>query len=336
MSERLNTVEEREAYILKRQCESDISVLEKFPQYINIETTNVCNARCVMCAIDFDSRVKQVMKDDLFDKIVAELHEWRHHVKKVNLYSDNEPLLDKDLARKIKVLKNAGIQAVAIASNASALTENRAREIIEAGLDQIYITIDSLVPERYEKIRVGLKFEQVYQNTRRFIEIRDELGAKTEVRLQMVLQNSNDEEKNTFAEHWEPLLNTGDRIVVHKAHNWGGSIDTPERDGDDVINSFPCTTIWANATIHSDGKMAQCSVDTEQFSPHSHGDVYKGSIEEAWNGKKIRALRYRHLNDKRHTHPMCNGCTTWRESKNAVYIEIDRSDEVVAKAANAE
>ena len=325
MAHEPETQEEREGFIV-RQLQASIGDLEKFPAYVNIETNNMCNARCIMCGIDFDKRTLVRMDDALFAKIVAELSAWRHHVRKVNLYSDNEPLLDRDLARKIKVIKDAGIETIAIATNASALVNTRAEELIRAGLDQIYITIDSMIPERYERIRVGLSFEKVYANTVNFIRRRDALGGKTAVRLQMVLQESNRGEKDAFAAHWAPLLSPGDYVVVHRAHNWGGTVKTLAYDEDENINAFPCTALWTNAMIHADGKMALCSVDTEPVSPFTLGDINTQSIESVWLGETLRAMRERHLTDRRGGHPLCDGCTTWREQKQEIFLEIGREN----------
>ena len=121
-----------------------METLRLFPKYFLIEPVNTCNARCIMCGIDFDKKVKAVLPDQLLDKLADEISQYNSHVEKVMLYLDCEPLLDKNLHLKIAQLKKAGVRRVNVATNASILTERRAREIIEAGLDEIYITIDSL------------------------------------------------------------------------------------------------------------------------------------------------------------------------------------------------
>ncbi|MEP0338258.1 MAG: radical SAM protein [Alphaproteobacteria bacterium] len=322
MSGPLTSRREREEFLLKRQAAETLSEMEKFPQYLNIETSNICNARCIMCGIDFDNRPKVQMDDSLFTKIVQELAPWNHHVRQVNLFFDNEPLLDRNLARKIRILKDAGIRRVHLATNASALTERRGRELLEAGLDELHITIDSLEPKIYEQIRVGLSFDRVFKNSANFIRLRNDLGAKTLIRMQMVLQELNMKEAEAFADTWKPIMRQGDHIVVHRAHNWGGVVDTMAHSDDKHINSYPCGVLWANAMIHADGRVALCSVDTEITSPHTLGDVRFQSIQEIWTGDAIREMRERHLNGDRNDHPLCNGCTTWREMANEIFIEV--------------
>src|SRR4030042_1505942 len=168
---------------------------------------------------------KAVMSDALFNKIADEIGRYRDHVEKVMLYLDCEPLLDNKLASRIRKLKDNGIKKVNIASNASLLGEKKAVELIDAGLDEIYITVDSMKKDMFEKIRPGLKFETVYNNTVNFIKLRNKLNPKFLIRVQMILQELNHCETDYFVDHWKPLLNANDQVVVQRAHNWGSQVD---------------------------------------------------------------------------------------------------------------
>ncbi|MBF0445482.1 MAG: hypothetical protein HQL68_07820, partial [Magnetococcales bacterium] len=93
--------------------------LISFPKYFLIENINQCNARCVMCGIDFDNKKTARLATELFAKIVKEISQHRDHVEKVMVYLDGEPLLDKSLPARIKLLKDNGVKLVNIATNAS-------------------------------------------------------------------------------------------------------------------------------------------------------------------------------------------------------------------------
>jgi MoaA/NifB/PqqE/SkfB family radical SAM enzyme len=318
---RPRTPPEREAFI-ERQLGAGRAALERFPAYVNIETINTCNARCIMCGIDFDKKPPMRMSDALFSRIVGELSDWRSHIRKVNLYFDCEPLLDRTLHHKIRALKDAGIRTVTIATNGSALTPTRSRELLDAGLDEVYVSIDSLDAPTYEKIRVGLSFRKVYDNTVGFVRLRDAVKGSTRVRVQMIWQSENDSERDAFVSHWRSILSPGDVVVVHRAHNWGGVVRTLALDGDTGINDLPCTALWSNAMIHVDGSVALCSVDTVQGSPHALGDAHVSSLAEIWRGVALRRMRERHLDGRRAGHALCDGCTVWRERTNETFVEI--------------
>ncbi len=304
---------------IEGQLGNSLQKLESFPSFINIETINTCNARCIMCGIDFDGRPKTVMSDEIFEKIVGELAEHTDTIRKVNLYLDCEPLLDKNLHHRIRRLKEVGVKTVNIASNTSILTDKRGREIIEAGLDEIYITIDSLKKETYEAIRVRLKFDQVYKNACEFIKLRNELNPNMTIRVQMVSMDMNKGEEQDFIDHWAPLLNANDQVTVHMAHNWGNTVHVVTNEADKTINQIPCTILWSNACIHADGSVALCSIDTVPSSNHAIGSMKNQSISEVWNGSALVKVRERHLNGKREESTICNGCTAWRPVNNHVH-----------------
>ena len=301
---------------IQKQLEEKIENLELFPKYINIETRNTCNARCSMCAIDFDNRPLITMKQELFNKIVKEISEWKDHVRLVNLYFDNEPLLDRKLHLRIKELKDAGTKRVVIATNASALNQVRSKELILSGLDEIYIGLDSLKKSVYEKIRVRLKFEKVINNIINFNIIRNKLKGKTRIRLQMIYQEENSSEVNDFKKWGKKYLSPNDLIVAHKVHNWGRQLDIKNLTTDKFINSIPCTAIWSNLQIHADGRVALCSNDTKMKSKHTLGYANKSSLAEIWNGFPLKKIRERHLKGERSGYPLCDGCTTWRPINN--------------------
>ena len=91
-----------EAYLNRRIDGSDtFNNLLKFPKYIEIETVNACNARCPMCTINDWERNYPVMRDNVFNKISDEIIENKKSVKRVSLYRDGEPLIDKKMPQRI-------------------------------------------------------------------------------------------------------------------------------------------------------------------------------------------------------------------------------------------
>ncbi len=301
----LRYVEKRLGFALK--------TLLVFPKFFLIETTNICNARCIMCGIDFDKKKKAVMSDALFNKITGEIADYRDHVEKVMLYLDCEPLLDKKLSSRIQQMKQNGIRKVNIATNASLLNSSKAEELIKAGLDEIYITLDSLNKDVFEAIRPGLNFETVYKNIVDFIRLRNELNPGLTIRLQMVEQDLNHREVDVFVRHWVQLLGPDDQVVVQKAHNWGSAVKVKQFGDEDAVNDIPCIALWGTLCIHVDGQVGLCCMDTETTIPI--GNVVSQSIAEIWSGRPLERMRKIHISGSRTKIALCDGCTVWRESK---------------------
>src|ERR671938_83695 len=103
------------------------------PEIVQIESTNICNAKCVFCPRDEMHRRQGVMSFDLFRKIVDECAELG--ITHVRVHNYGEPFLDRHLTEKVRYAKQKGIKEVGMISNGSLITENVARAMIDAGLD---------------------------------------------------------------------------------------------------------------------------------------------------------------------------------------------------------
>ena len=120
----------------KNRQQASYKDLLEFPKYIEVETVNACNARC-LCTINDWERNYPVMKDDVWNKVSDDILDNKKFIKRVSLYRDGEPLIDKKMASRINKLNENGIHNTSIA-NVSLLNEKRATELLEAGLFVIF------------------------------------------------------------------------------------------------------------------------------------------------------------------------------------------------------
>ena len=76
------------------------------PCLISIETINRCNSTCDFCPANRNEETRPFMKmdDDLFFKIINDLHEWDYSGY-LNLYVNNEPLMDKQIEERYEYAK---------------------------------------------------------------------------------------------------------------------------------------------------------------------------------------------------------------------------------------
>ena len=305
----------------------DADTLLRFPKYFLLETVNMCNARCVMCGIDFDSKTPTRMSDALYARLIEELAEHRDHVEKVMLYLDGEPLLDRALVDRVRRAKDAGLPRINIATNASLLDAQRSAALLDAGLDEVYVTIDSLRKDRFEAIRRGLTFETVVDNTLAFVRERDQRRPQARVRVQMILQRENADEEAAFLDHWAARLGPGDEVVVQKAHNWAAHVQVPAFGDEATINRYPCIALWGTFCVHADGTAPLCCMDSDNAVPV--GDTNRERIADIWAGEVLERIRRLHLAGRRAEVPLCDGCTLWREGK-------QDAKRVVGEAATSE
>ena len=77
----------------------------------------------------------------------------------MNLYFQGEPLLNKNLPQLIHTAASANIFTT-ISTNAQALNSEKARQLVESGLERIIISVDGTNQTVYEQYRKGGKLEK--------------------------------------------------------------------------------------------------------------------------------------------------------------------------------
>lgn len=287
-----------------------------FPKYFQIETVRYCNAHCPFCPVDEWDKSVPFMPEPLFDKIVEEMSNYSDWIKLVTVQRAGEPLMDKNIALHIAKLKKVGIKKTSISTNASLLTEKKAIEIIEAGLDEIMFSIDSVEKEEYEKMRVGLKFETTLKNIIKFFELRERLKPDMVVRVRGVsfFDLRKDEHKHEL-ENWEAFWGKfrkpHDRIYMKQAHNWGNQLHWEDHIPSHSWVYHPCILPWSTMHISAMGIVALCCQDYDAVM--NIGNIHKETIAEVWENEIWAGIREKHESGNRNDIEMCQGCTLFDE-----------------------
>ncbi len=287
-----------------------------FPKFFELDVAKMCNARCIMCPVW--KNPGGVMKEELFEKITREMGDYKDWINTVCLSRDGEPLIDKNLDKKIKLLKDYGIKKVTLSTNASLLDEDTAIKLIEAGLDDIMFSIDGTTKETFEAIRQGLNFEQVVDNVLNFIKIRGNKEKPT-IRIRMVLQEKNRNQEEDFKKFWAEKVGKQDTVYAKEMHNWGNQLDNYEGKENETEKyaKIPCISLWSTMIIHYDGKIPLCGSDFD--NKYVLGDVSKQTIKEIWTSEKFNQLRKLHAEGKRNEISLCPACNIWDLGVKKIY-----------------
>ena len=274
-----------------------------FPPTVRVETTNLCNARCITCPRDEMTRQLGVMDMDLYEKIIHECA--KNHIGSIHLHNFGEPLMDNNLAHRIKMAKEVGIHRVKIFSNGSLLTSEKALELIESGLDEIKISIDGHTKETFEKIRKRLSYDVVVDNISSIIRLREKNNRKTpKVVLNFVRTEKNIQEEKAFVRRWSGEV---DKVSIDKAHNWGVNHFIPLKNS--KIHK-PCLRVWNTFTILWNGDVALCCLDYD--GQVILGNVEKEDITQIWHGERLKEIRECHVHADLENIPICRDCSKAR------------------------
>lgn len=260
--------------------------LPYLPVRLWVETTSICNLRCVMCPNkDLKKEEKGFMDFPLFRKIIDEA---RRYVFDVNLIHRGEGLLHPDFFRMAGYSHEAGL-TTKFHTNATLLDEARSRALIAAGLDQISFSFDGYDRTTYESIRVNADFEKTLGNVVRFLEIKRELRSKTPYAILELInfpdayKGTSDRQKRAFLERFRGL--PLDRVEIKEMHNWAGEVAARQNRKKYV----PCTFLWQALVIFWDGSVLPCTQDFHGYL--TLGNVRETSLENIWNGERLVRLR---------------------------------------------
>jgi MoaA/NifB/PqqE/SkfB family radical SAM enzyme len=243
-------------YRLKWLLASKKHKVYDFPIHIDIETTNNCNLRCVMCGINFAKEAFGAITWELFQKIIDE--GVQHGLCSIKLNWRGEPLLHPRVVDMVRYAKEKGIVEVQFNTNGQLLTEEKARGLIEAGLDRIIFSVDGATKETYEKIRRGGIYERLVNNIETLLRLKKEMKKKLPLtRIQFVEMKENMHESELFKKTWEGKI---DEVIVNpfldmsyldpnanEVDRSSGNLKLQERK--------PCNQIWQRLIFLLTGKL---------------------------------------------------------------------------------
>ncbi len=161
----------------------------------NLEPTFRCNLGCEMCP-RFSSEDAYL---DMSMETYARICEAMKHAHTVDYTGWGEPMLHKGIYEMIRLAGEGGCRTT-MTSNGTILTEKNSRSLIEAGLDQLTVSIDGLRPETYDVIRVGASLEKVCENLKRLTRLVEEHGSGPQLGIAFTIQESNADDLPRLAE----------------------------------------------------------------------------------------------------------------------------------------
>jgi radical SAM protein with 4Fe4S-binding SPASM domain len=164
------------------------AALAPTPLEVYIEPTNRCNEFCTTCPRTFFQREPEADLD--FPRFVRILDQFPG-VRRVVLHGVGEPLLARDLPRMVAEANRRGAQ-VLFNTNALALSPRLMVQLVDAGLDQLRVSMDAADPRTYRRIRGVNGYEKAMKNTARFCANLRERGAtRPEVWLYFICMREN-------------------------------------------------------------------------------------------------------------------------------------------------
>ena len=321
-------IHELKQKIMKGESFDRTYVFDEFEKYrsqdpviYNIETTNACNMRCEMCPrTTMMTRKIETLDQETFENVANQItpfsaEEWKtwesfveekykiapHEMsenhfflyiipKIIQLHGYGDPLLDKRMADRVKILGEKGFLTY-FSCNPANIDINKNLEMFENGLDYIKYSIETVDDALHKKIRgKASNFSESYKRILRLLEEKKKYNYKTTIVITMLnLHGFNQQEE---FEKLKKVFEGLDVYIYLKSQDtqWYQNKD----EGTKSVHWLEfCQHPWMSTTIKSNGEVVMCMEDFN--NEIILGDARKESLYDIWNGKKYQQFREDHF-----------------------------------------
>ena len=299
-----------------------------YPVSISFEPTTSCNLRCPECPSGLRefTRPTGMLKKDFFTQTIDEIYK---DLMYLVFYFQGEPYLNPDFLKMVKYAHDKGIYT-ATSSNAHYLTDAKAKETVESGLDRLIISIDGTTQDVYQQYRVGGKLDKVLEGARNIVKWKKELNSKTPfVFFQFLVVKPNEHQI-------EDVKRLAKEIGVDQVRFKTAQIYDYENDPNNLLTSIDkysrykkdkdgkmqiksglqnhCWRLWSANVITWDGLVVPCCFDKD--ATHQLGNLKMQSFKETWHNDNYKQFR-RELMTSRKNIDICANCSeglkVWEE-----------------------
>ena len=286
-----------------------------FPIYVEVGPTNVCNHRCVFCALDYLEKGgrfinRQVMLDALND--MAE-----HGVKSIMFAGEGEPLLHKDIIDFVHNAKEGGMD-VSITTNGLLFTKEKMENILP-NLTWIRFSVDAGSPEMHSKIHgTSIEdFDKIMDNIKEAVKFKRERNLKTTIGVQLLMIPDSMGEALTLAKKLKEIGADNIQLKPYSHHPKSKNDYTVSAKdanhlkekiitlGDDKFKVFfrestlkriesgidypVCYGLSFFALIDSRGAVFPCNLYYND-EEHTYGNIYENKFSEIWQSERRKKV----------------------------------------------
>ncbi|MBF0155163.1 MAG: radical SAM protein [Magnetococcales bacterium] len=284
------TIKERKRQAVTAKYQED----PDFPREILIDITSHCDHSCAFCA---NSKLpkRRAMDPELVVRVLHEAYE--NGTRDVGLYATGEPFLVKRLPEYVALAKSIGYEYIYLTTNGATARPERAKAVIDAGLNSIKFSMHGGTRETYKAVHGKDDFDKVMANLKWVSEYRQSAGLNFRIYVTMVINDRNRHEVELlrslvtpYIDEWDPHLLTN-ACGTMPENNDLGHIEPENIRG--RTKSNVCFQPFKSFTVTPEGFLSACVLD---YQAHLLvADLNKLSLKEAWNCPEYRRFRRLHM-----------------------------------------
>lgn len=275
------------------QVKKMLKLTDARPLYLNVETTNVCNARCVFCCYGKMKIEPQILPLDIFEKVIREYSEMGGGAISLTPVP-GDVLLDPHLIKRYEILgKYKNIDQVSFTTNGIALAKYSDDELIHIlrSSFMIQFSIGGLDRELYKSLYQVDQLENVLTSVSRVLDIKAAINGDVHIHLSFRTNDPRFEE--THREQLEAFKKRG-CLVSHISTygNFGGIVKSGEVKGVSIscgagpIKGGLCAYPLLMLSVLPNGSVTNCGCVDVTGDYLNIGDAHSDTLQECWRSAK--------------------------------------------------
>ena len=315
------------SYSLSRMLQKPIQW--GYPISLSFEPTTSCNLRCPECPSGLRefTRPTGMLQKSFFEQTIDDIHK---ELLYLIFYFQGEPYLNPDFLKMVRYAHEKKIYT-ATSTNAHYLTDAKAKETVESGLDRLIISIDGTTQEVYQQYRIGGQLSKVLEGARNIVKWKKELQRKTPfVVFQFLVVKPNEHQL-------EEVMQLAKEVGVDDVWFKTAQVYDYENDPNQLIPTLGkysryhkksdgsyvpknkllnhCWKLWHANVITWDGLVVPCCFDKD--AAHRLGNLKTQTFKQIWNNDNYRAFRKELLAGRKNI-DICSNCSeglkVWEDS----------------------
>lgn len=292
------------------------------PLSLLIDPSNICNFQCKFCPtgdkelLKSVNRPKGMMEYELFCKIIDDITGFNKKIKKMDIYKDGEPFLNKDVCKMINYAKKKNVaESIQTTSNGSLIDENMAIDIINSGLDVIRISVEHVSDKGYKDItKTFSNYETIKKNVGFLFNEKEKRNSHLKINVKIIDVDLSEAEKETFLNDFSSISDTinidslmGWSLTDKKDFTLGKDVNTGMNSQNQIKKDrVICPEPFKTLSINFNGDVSICCVDWAMTT--IVGNVKNENLVDIWDGKKLKAFRKMQIEGKRDNLKACSNC----------------------------
>lgn len=287
------------------------------PFELHLELTNLCNADCVFCPYQFQTREVQFMPDDVFHKAVNDYAAaGGGSVGLTPIVGD--ALIDPKFLKRVHYLRSLPqIDRIWLTTNCILLDKFGVDDVLQSGITALNVSTAGFDEEMYRRVYRNASYQRMRRNVMELVERNTALGSP--VAITIALRPDRPLDAVMADPDFQPIL-------AHKPQldfTWSFTSANGRITRDILPASMklrvvtsrpePCVNTYNGLMVLPDGTVMACScvAAMDAVNDLGAGNIMKTPLAEIWSSSAVHNLRSSFGTGALNS--TCSGCDMYRD-----------------------